>query len=128
MSTQGATVGQEVYFMGFPKGLFTFAPAGEVYPVPFVKHGVLSALDWKDHSSSLWLVDGINNHGFSGGPIAFLDGHTNQWRIGAVVMGYDPEPAEIRVGDHYVASKYLVNSGVMIGYEIHHALDALEGR
>ena len=121
--TEGLVFGQEVYFLGFPDGLHTLAGTGRI---PFIKRGTVSAQDATDPTAVVWYVDGFNNPGFSGGPVVFLDRKDNKWKVAAVVKGYKPEPAKVRLRRQSVDTKILVNSGILIAYDIRHALEAIE--
>lgn len=39
--------------------------------IPFLKSGIVSAMDDRDPEANLLYLDGHNNSGFSGGPIVF---------------------------------------------------------
>ena len=68
-STAGVVLGEDIYFLGFPYGLSmevkTDLNAG--FPLPLVKKAAVSALGLEDGPI---LLDGHNNVGFSGGPVA----------------------------------------------------------
>ena len=69
LGVKGMFLSQGVYFVGFPPGLFIENyVVNDGFPIPLVKHGIIAAL----HTGVLgspFLVDGINNRGFSGGPV-----------------------------------------------------------
>jgi S1-C subfamily serine protease len=120
----GIYVSQEVFFVGFPEG----APhvyVGSEFPIAFIKHGILSAIEFGD--TKLWYVDGFNNPGFSGGPIVFQDSSTHEWKVGAVVQSYRVEAAKTRIGKNLVDTPVLVNSGILIGYNIEYAVKVIDG-
>ena len=64
--------GQEVFFAGFPFGenLFTTSTqtVNGLFPMPFVKKGIISA-EATENGATILYLDGHNNPGFSGGPI-----------------------------------------------------------
>jgi hypothetical protein len=94
-----------------------------------------------------WVLDGINNSGFSGGPVAYLTGPRQQ--IFAVVSGYLTEPADVitsplqklaptkpppppqRKGSQPkkaaggAKQTVNVNSGFIIAFDIKYAIDAI---
>jgi hypothetical protein len=76
----------------------------------------------------MWILDGINNPGFSGGPVTLGTG-TNL-RIVAVVSGYHTEPTDVIRGDPRAAKgakdTVNVNSGFIIAYDISCAVDLIE--
>ena len=79
----GVMAGQQVYFAGYPFGLASRGgvpgPAG-FGELPFLKSGILSALDSRNPGAVVLYVDGQNNPGFSGGPIVFRDSRTGPFR------------------------------------------------
>jgi hypothetical protein len=92
----GIRFAQDVYFAGFPYGVY-FTEAqnlSKFYPFPFLKKGIISA-QAKDPSGELAIyLDGHNNPGFSGGPIVYRDlDHNDVWifKVAGVVSGYQPE-------------------------------------
>lgn len=132
----GLTLGQQVYFLGYPYGLGTQEPAlpgfGEI---PFLKGGILSAMDSRDPEANLLYLDGHNNPGFSGGPIVFWHSESRRFRVAGVVRGYRNEalpvlkkknlddPRARAYNDLYTRA----NSGIVIGYDIRHIVDAIRG-
>jgi hypothetical protein len=136
-SAGGLTLGQQVYFLGYPYGLGT---AGSVAPappgfgeVPFLKSGIISAMDDRDPEANLFYLDGHNNPGFSGGPIVFWHSESGRFRVAGVVRGYRNEalpvlkkknlddPRAPAHNDLYTRA----NSGIVIGYDIRHIVDAI---
>jgi hypothetical protein len=119
----GSPVGGQVYFLGFPYGLHSLNGSDIV---PFVKRGILSAIDGSDDTAVVLYVDGFSNEGFSGGPVAFFDSQKNTWKIAGVIQGYKPEQAKVRVKGQDVSTNTLVNSGILVAYSIQHALEAID--
>jgi S1-C subfamily serine protease len=135
-SSGGLTLGQQVYFLGYPYGLGTLASApappgfGEL---PFLKSGIVSAVDDRDPEASILYLDGQNNPGFSGGPIVFWHSASRGFRVAGVVRGYRNEslpvlkqkdlanPEAQAYNDLYTRA----NSGIVIGYDIRHIVDAI---
>ncbi|MES1242012.1 MAG: serine protease [Acidobacteriota bacterium] len=137
-SSVGLTLGQQVYFLGYPFGLSTpGAPGAPVPPgfgeIPFVKGGIVSALDSRDPEANLLYLDGHNNPGFSGGPIVFWHAESRRFRVAGVVRGYRNEalpvikkkdldnPRAQAHNDLYTRA----NSGIVIGYDIRHIVEAI---
>jgi len=58
------TLGEDVYFLGFPVDLKATWENNDGFPVPFVKKGVVSAID-----KNRFYLDGHAGPGFSGGPV-----------------------------------------------------------
>lgn len=135
-SAGGLTLGQQVYFLGYPHGLGS-AIAAPVPPgfgeIPFLKSGIVSAMDDRDPAASLLYLDGHNNPGFSGGPIVFWHAETRAFRVAGVVGGYRNEAwpvikkrdlgrADAPAYDDLYAR---ANSGIVVGYDIRHIVDAI---
>lgn len=135
-SSAGLTLGQQVYFLGYPYGLGTSvsAPAPPGFgELPFLKSGIVSALDDRDPEAGILYLDGQNNPGFSGGPIVFWHPESRSFRVAGVVRGYRNEalpvlkrgdlddPGARAYNDLYTRS----NSGIVIGYDIRHVVDAI---
>jgi hypothetical protein len=77
----------------------------------------------------MWILDGINNAGFSGGPV--IVGTDNDLKIVAVISGYSLEPTDVIRGDPKAAADgpkntVGVNSGFILAYDISHAVDLIK--
>jgi hypothetical protein len=132
----GLTLGQQVFFLGYPYGLGT-SVSGPMPPgfgeIPFVKSGIVSALDTRDAQANVLYLDGQNNPGFSGGPIVFWHAASRRFRVAGVVRGYRNEALPVlkrkdlgnsgarAYNDLYTRS----NSGIVVGYDIRHVVDAI---
>ena len=92
--------------------------------MPYTKRCTVSGMDQDTH---LWILDGINNVGFSGGPVILGTG--NDLKIVAVISGYRMEPAEIIRGDpkpdQAPKDTINLNSGFILAYDIQHAVDLI---
>lgn len=105
--------------------------------MPFTKHCTVSALFAE--GEHVWILDGINNEGFSGGPVLFGTGPAQ--KIMAVISGYRAEPAEIvssarakisvpetpGIKKNAEQRRQIVNlnSGFIIAYDIKYAIEAI---
>lgn len=130
----GVTLGGDCEFLGFPFGGGWRATweGGKHYWMPYVKHCTVSSLP----AGPIMILDGINNPGFSGGPVLYNTG-PNQ-KIVAVISGYQSEPAEVitsaasRPKVIKPPAKPLqsvavnVNSGFIIAYTISPVIDAIK--
>lgn len=142
LTIAGMAIGQSVLFAGFPFGWnHTQYNINNGYPMPFVKAAILSTIIFKEQTNSLFL-DGHNNPGFSGGPIAAEHVPPKDPKYGPKIIGvisgfqneYTPHPSEVNpplthiggypIGDSHV---HLTNSGFIIGYDIKHVLEVIEG-
>ena len=83
----GITLSQDVYFVGYPYGKHSAAIAsdGKLH-LPLVKKACLSGFH-ESPNGRLWLLDGFNNSGFSGGPVIVVDQPGNEAVFG-IISGY----------------------------------------
>lgn len=140
----GPTFGADCEFVGFPYGSAWQAmwETGEMLRLPFIKHCTVSGRF--SEPQSIYVLDGINNHGFSGGPVVF--GSTDNQYIFAVISGYQPEPVEVvpveenkstpksvqpqkpkaqPKTDQHPKEKVDVNSGFIFAYDFKYVIDAV---
>ncbi|HEV8577732.1 MAG TPA: serine protease [Thermoanaerobaculia bacterium] len=133
-TSAGLTLGQQVYFLGYPAGTPGSLPAPAGFgEIPFLKSGVISAIDTRDPQANILYLDGQNNPGFSGGPIVFWHARSRRFRIAGVVRGYRNEALPVlkkkNLGDP-LAGAYndlytRANSGIVVGFDIRHIVDAI---
>ena len=125
LTTAKLMLAEEVYFLGFPYGLGlevkTELNAG--FPLPMVKRAVVSALGLGD--SPLFL-DGHNNVGFSGGPVARRGTKDEQTVIGTI-SAYRAEREYVRDenGDE-TSLTYDTNTGIIVAHDIRHSLAIID--
>jgi hypothetical protein len=119
----GVTMGQQVWFLGYPWGIGSHWSTGEA---PFIKRGTMSAVDASKPEAILLYIDGFNNPGFSGGPIIYWDFSKHVYQILGVVKGYRDDTAKVLINGEHVDTQILVNSGILVGYSIQHAMKAIE--
>ena len=86
----------------------------------------MSAVDWTNPDAVVLYIDGFNNPGFSGGPIVFENLNSHTLEIIGVVKGYKEDTAKVLVNGKHLDTELLVNSGILIGYSIEHALQAID--
>lgn len=92
---ENVTLGGDCMFLGFPYGggwRSKWAPTGQWLWWPYIKHCTISGTVG-DPNILVHVLDGINNKGFSGGPVLYDTG-LNQ-RVFAVISGYHTEPLEV---------------------------------
>lgn len=135
-SSGGLTLGQQVYFLGYPQGLGVSRsepPPPGFGDLPFLKSGIVSAIDDRNPEASILYLDGQNNPGFSGGPIVFWHAASRSFRVAGVVRGYRNEALPVlkkKNLDDPQAKAYndlytRANSGIVIGYDIRHIVEAI---
>jgi hypothetical protein len=124
--TGGVTMGQQVWFLGYPFGIGSHVGNDKGTFIPFMKRGTMSAIDSTNPDAVVLYIDGFNNPGFSGGPILFWSFSGQAYEILGVVKGYKEDTAKVLVNGVHVDTQLLVNSGILIGYSIKHALQAID--
>jgi hypothetical protein len=119
-SAHGLVLSQQVFFLGYP--LPDRVPLGS--SLPFVKQGIASQRATVN-GVHIWWIDGMNNPGFSGGPVVFNDhgGMGATWHVLGVVSGYITD--EVAVAG-VLPGRVATNSGIIIVYDIKHATDAID--
>jgi hypothetical protein len=123
--SNGAFVGQDAYFVGFPYGLkIEGTTANGTYPLPFVKKALISAFDFTNPVKKIYL-DGHNNPGFSGAPIVFRDMEQPGFvfKVAGVVSGFMSETVTVTIAGS--STEIPINTGIIDGVDIQYALDAM---
>lgn len=128
------TLGGECEFLGYPSASGGIWAAqgedGSFRWMPFVKHCYVSSLP--DRKTKAVVLDGVNNPGFSGGPVIYRTGPDQ--KIIAVISGIVTEPAEVlpsiiaKVSPTHAEGhkeKVDLNSGFIVAYSIDPAIDAI---
>ena len=124
-TTDGLAIGQDVYFLGFPYGWASeVGEFNDNFPMPLIKKAIISGVDLGSH---LFLLDGHNNRGFSGGPVVFAEvGKPGaQLSVAGVISGYrrGKEPVALEGDNTSFELKY--NAGIVLVYGIKHAVDLI---
>ena len=122
-TTANLVLAEDVYFLGFPYGWSSNVGAlNGGFPMPLVKKAIVSALGIGDEPL---LLDGHNNPGFSGGPVARRGNSAEQTVIG-VVSGYRSEWRNVLDGagntGPYV---HIINTGIVIVNDIRHVISLI---
>ena len=119
-SIANLTVGQDVYFLGYPFGMsLELESLNGKYPVPLVKKGIISGCGGENRSS-LFYVDGHNNPGFSGGPVVFQNLYSKSEHpcIAGVISGYKVEYESLLHGNDETGLVSAHNTGIIVAYSI----------
>jgi hypothetical protein len=126
-SIDGLFLSQNLFFLGFPFGMrMDSGEINNLFPFPFVRKGILSAMSFVNTEEKVLWVDGFNNKGFSGGPILYFDRKTNETKVVGVVSSFKEELLEVSFSkDISTALKAVSNAGLMMGYAITHAVEAI---
>jgi Trypsin-like peptidase domain len=152
----GVQYGQEVYFVGYPYGVFLTSGTNlnADFPLASLKRGTMSATDDTNGVDIIYL-DGFNNPGFSGGPVVFRDFAKPGYELNVmgVVSGYPNEYKEIYtmreiaqgqvtsddIQENLIVTKNqkiyhldetnqlgATNSGIVKAFNIRHAVDIIK--
>jgi S1-C subfamily serine protease len=124
-TSKGVIYGQDVHFLGFPYGLLgKFLLTEHGHPLPLVKRATVSLFQ----SDEVFLLDGHNNPGFSGGPVVFTEPGVNEYKVFAVISGYKSVDQGVLAGGKPVyadAGQPLVisyNTGIIVAWAIDFAV------
>ena len=134
-SLESLAYGQSVAFLGYP---FGWIVGGEQInrgiPLPFVKGGIVSAIESGD--ASRIFLDAHGNEGFSGGPVVFVPaGQATELRVAGVVAYYptpilrpivDRSRKTIRTREGEPVAYVTENPGILVAIGIGHALELIE--
>jgi len=121
-SSAGAVYGQEVFFLGFPYGIvgkYLLGPQG--YPLPLVKRATLSLFH-----GDVWLLDGHNNPGFSGGPVVFVPLGAKDFKVAGVISGFQAVDEPVLAGGQPTPLVYRYNTGIIVCHMIEHAVGLIK--
>jgi hypothetical protein len=114
---------EAVFFVGFP---YRLSIAGHNvnrgFPIPLVKHGIIAAISGP--RGDPFLVDAINNPGFSGGPVVRTR-NTKKPAIIGVVSAFKAvqAPAFNKQIDTGLTTQ--VNTGLLVAFSLEYALEAI---
>lgn len=127
-SSAHLTIGQDIYFLGFPYKMW--GDGGSLMggrPMPFAKKGVVSLVMMEP--PQILYVDAINNEGFSGGPLFFYtDAEPQHLRVAGVVSKFRIEyEAVLDKEGNTTDMTTPYNTGFLVAYGIKHALELIHG-
>jgi len=125
-TSKGVIYGQDVFFLGFPYGLLgKFMLAEHGHPLPLVKRATVSLFE----TSEVFLLDGHNNPGFSGGPVVFTVPGTNEYKVFAVISGFKSVDQNVLAGGQpaYAGGQQALvvpsNTGIIVAWAIDFAVE-----
>lgn len=127
---KNSIIGQEGFFFGFPYGMrMDSAELNRGFPFPLVKRATLSAV-LHDSDQSIFVLDGHNNLGFSGGPFVcsvINDYGEEKWYVTAVVIGYRLECNHVLdANDFETGYQVMSNTGIIYACDIKHVIDVID--
>lgn len=122
-SSAGIIFGQDVFFLGFPfnyEEILSNFPDSNA-PTPFIKKACFSGAQGKYQ----FFLDGINNPGFSGGPVCFKPQGEKLFSIAGVISGYRFNKAAVYDEKSNKALPQYVreNTGIIFGSDIRSAVE-----
>ena len=125
----GLTYGQDVYFLGFPYGQGDEAhQLLRGFPLPFVKKAIVSCVDEEPNGPHPLFLNGHGNPGFSGGPVVFRRGNQSSLHVAAVIASFQAAMQPVYFMGMRLPLKYKYNTGIIVAYLIHHAVDLIRKR
>jgi hypothetical protein len=128
VNTSGLTLGQNVYFLGFPHGLRSeMGELNRQFPVPLVKQGCLSSLPHRMNAEGAsFFIDGNNTAGFSGGPVVYKRINETNFNVCGVIHGYMTEAAVVEEIQTSGARQFVrANTGIVKAYSIDSAIELI---
>lgn len=126
ISSNGIFLGQDTYFLGFPYGLGDKANSkiNRNFPLPLVKKATLSAI-LEECQVNYMILDGINNPGFSGGPVIFKELNQDTFKVAAIISGYRFSEEPVYQNGEQIKLSVRNNTGLIIAYNIENALSII---
>ncbi|MET7141426.1 MULTISPECIES: S1 family peptidase [Xanthomonas] len=126
-SSKGLIWSQDVFFLGFPYGWRAEVPPelNGKYPLPFVKKAIVSAMVVADGFETIFL-DGLNNPGFSGGPVVFIPPGSNDFQVCSVVTSFRYVAEPVYEGDSEHSLVYRANTGIIESTNIRIILELIK--
>ena len=123
---EGIILSQDVFFLGFPYNYDDLLKSfpNSTTPVPFVKKACLSGISEKD---GVLFLDGINNPGFSGGPVCFKDIRTNKYKIAGLINSFRFNKSTVFAYDGTATNYYVQeNTGIINACSIQRVLSIID--
>ncbi len=122
-------MGQNTTYLGFPLSHEQVGPEGHRWPIALAKAGIFSGAVQSSTGAQIYLIDTVNNKGFSGGPILAQENGVGPVKLAAIVSGYlydrdIPVRSRAEDGSWQESAEHFVrpNSGFMIGVPIGRAI------
>lgn len=123
-TSAGVVYGQDVFFLGFPYGLYTDTEIMRGFPLPLVKKGTMSG---SLGQQEVFLLDGQNNPGFSGGPVVFtpVGSPKLEYRVMGVVSAYRCQEGDVYYKGKPTGLKHAENAGIILAPSIKRVTDLI---
>lgn len=138
VSSDNVSLSQDCFFLGYPYGFriedIEEKPINGGFPFPFVKKAVVSGFvkdsrSYRKENRYQLILDGINNSGFSGGPVVVFNKEVNPDRkisIVAVISGYFLDRKDYSV----LSNKLTIesNSGLVTTTPIEYVFEIIDNK
>jgi len=118
--------GQDVHLIGFPTGTGARKSdqSKKKYPQQLIKKATVSRII-NNNTDKYLLLNGINNPGFSGGPVILKDPTDRTFKVAAVISGHKPD--ETIYPDKKVSPVSIRNrTGIILAYSVENVLELIE--
>lgn len=127
-NAEGIFLSQDVYFIGFPFGLYIDVEPNlnRDFPLPLVKKGIVSSFGFSDKKLDYLLLDGYINPGFSGGPVVYIPLGTTDQIVAGVISGNYIEWKKVYDQDQPTVLRCQQNAGIILAYSIQHAIEIIK--
>ena len=125
-TSNGIFYGQDTYFLGFPYDLQDIDGGrfNRNFPMPLVKKATLSCF-MIDETGEYMLLDGINNPGFSGGPVVFTMKNSQDFRVAGIISGFRFENEPTFHQNRQTPITVRANTGIIFAYDIKNAISLI---
>lgn len=129
-TSKGLMYGQDVSFIGFPYDIMGFVgDLNRGLPLPLVKRASVSAFAKGETGIEVFLLDGHNNHGFSGAPVVYHprgSSDPGELKVCGIISGYYKKPVPTPVGNPDARVMLWQNTGVILCIPIIKAVRVIE--
>ncbi len=115
---------QDVFFVGYPFGMHsTTMTADGALHLPLVKKACLSGYH-EQPGGSVWILDGFNNPGFSGGPVISAI-EPKQEMVFGIVSAYRFSDESVHIKGEPIEASVKTNTGIIYAYSAAIAMDLI---
>ena len=127
VGAEGLVLGQQVYFCGFTTlALHKPEEKNRMFPLPLVRQGIVSAMEFHDNGLSVFVLDGHNIAGFSGGPVVFKKPNVSDYFLLGVISGYRFQTMPVHHTERATSMYVETNSGLVVAHGLESAVERIE--
>jgi hypothetical protein len=107
-------IGANLWFLGFPYGMMSTLSLISGLTMPLIKHALLSGVQGTT-TVEAFILDGMNNEGFSGGPVIFRRQHANAdgQSVLGIISSYSAAETEVTLGGVATGMRAAINTGII---------------